>query len=137
MTETSIYTEKQELASIYSDLYKDVYGFRPRGVNFNAMSVEEIQEELDYLSDRLDTIIADEKAEAARRVEEFKALVAKTIEHGAKDEETALRWLTQGDEFYHGQCVESWVWDKGILFTDYGRELVTKLNSIVTYKEYI
>jgi len=33
--------------------------------------------------------------------------------------------------------VESWVYDYNILFTDYGRELVKKLENIVTYKEWL
>jgi hypothetical protein len=54
---------------------------------------------------------------------------------GAGDEETALRWLTQDQEFYHEQDVEHWVYTQGILFTDYGRELVAQLNNTVSYKE--
>ena len=43
--------------------------------------------------------------------------------------------MTDSDTFYHGQCVESWVWDQGILFTDYGRELVKKLMGIVRFEQ--
>jgi len=46
---------------------------------------------------------------------------------------TALRWMTQGETFYHHQCVEHWVWNQGILFTDYGRELVKELMGIVEF----
>ena len=74
---------------------------------------------------------------ADEQVEEFKALVQKTIDLGAGDEETALRWLTSGEKFYHIQDVESWVWDYNILFTDYGKELVKKLENIVTYEEWL
>ena len=44
--------------------------------------------------------------------------------------------MTSGEKFFHGQDVEGWVWDKGILFTDYGRELVKKLDGIVTYEPW-
>ena len=54
---------------------------------------------------------------------------------GAGDEETAIRWLTQDEEFYHSQDVEHWVYNQGILFTDYGRELVKQLDNTVSYKE--
>ena len=33
--------------------------------------------------------------------------------------------------------MESWVWDCNILFTDYGKELVKKLDKIVTYEEWL
>jgi hypothetical protein len=54
---------------------------------------------------------------------------------GASDEETAIRWLTADEEFYHSQDVEHWIYNQGILFTDYGRELVKKLDNTVSYKE--
>ena len=72
----------------------------------------------------------------AEQVAEFKKLVQTTIDVGAGDEETALRWLI-GEKFYHIQDVESWVWDCNILFTDYGKELVKKLDKIVTYEEWL
>ena len=82
-----------------------------------------------------ENFIAEKKAEELA-VTEFKTLVKETIDLGAGDEETALRWLTQNEEFYHSQDVESWVWDKGILFCDYGRELVKKLEKVVKFKSW-
>jgi hypothetical protein len=64
----------------------------------------------------------------------FQYIIDKTIEIGARDEETALRWLVDGTKFYSGQCVESFVWEHGILFTQYGKELVSKIKNIVTYE---
>jgi hypothetical protein len=78
---------------------------------------------------------AEKKAEELA-IAEFKTLVKETIDLGAGDEETALRWLTQNEEFYHGQDLESWVWNKGILFSDYGRKLVKKLEKIVKFKSW-
>jgi hypothetical protein len=43
--------------------------------------------------------------------------------------------LTADEEFYHSQDVEHWIYNQGILFTDYGRELVKKLDNTVSYKE--
>jgi len=123
---------------LFSDLHKDVYGFRPRYHEFYDESTTD--DERQRIWDR--TCIALEleiEREAQAKIEaeaEFKAMVQKTIELGAGDEETALRWLVQDEEFYSGQCVEHWVWDKGILFTDYGRQLVERLLSMVTFKEF-
>jgi hypothetical protein len=39
-------------------------------------------------------------------------------------------------EFYHSQDVEHWVYNYGILFSDYGKELVKKLMNIVNFKEW-
>lgn len=122
----------------FSDYFKDLNGFRPRGSTWDyylGLSVEALEKELD----RMDVEMEEQIAESARQKDEdvaaMKAEIANAIELGAKDEETALRWITQDEEFYSGQCVEHFVWDRGILFTDYGRELVEKLLDIVTYKE--
>lgn len=47
------YSEKDELISVYSDVYKEKYGFRPRGKMeaLYAMSVEALRAELDELYD--------------------------------------------------------------------------------------
>jgi len=100
------------------------------------MSLEELKAEADYISKACDEAMKEEAEQEARSLEAFKALVQKTIANGAGDEETALRWLTQSETFYHGQCVESWVWDHGILFTDYGRKLVKQLEKIVTFQDW-
>lgn len=125
-------------ADIFSDLYKDAYGFRPRYHRFydEATTDEERQEMWDYTCQVLEETIAQEREHEARCLRDFEALVQKTIELGARDEETALRWLTSDETFYSGQDVEHWVWDKGILFTDYGRKLVERLLEIVKFEKW-
>ena len=115
-------------ADIFSDLYKDTYGFRPRHHAF-------YDEMWDHTCKALDQAVIEREAEKQADLAEFKALVQDTIAMGAKDEETALRWLLQGEDFYSGQCVEHWVWNQGILFTEYGRKLVERLLDLVDYKQ--
>jgi len=43
--------------------------------------------------------------------------------------------MTSGEDFYHEQDVEHWVWNQGILFTDEGRQLVKDLMNIVTFEK--
>ena len=43
--------------------------------------------------------------------------------------------MIDGETFYTSQCVEGWVYNKGILFTDFGRNLVKELMEIVTFSE--
>ena len=100
------------------------------------MSLQELKDEADYISKAVSESMEEEARIEQEREAEFKALLQDTIELGAGDEETALRWLTQDEEFYHSQDVESWVWNKGLLFTTYGKELVKKLEGIITYKEW-
>ena len=117
------------------ETHKDAYGVKGRHYDFDNMTDEELQEEYEHLCKVANEEYEREQKFYAEQVEEFKELVQKTIDLGAGDEETALRWLTAGEKFYHFQCVEGWVYDYNILFTDYGRELVKKLENIVTYVE--
>lgn len=66
---------------IYSDLYKDVYGCRPRGATFE--SIEEFDKDYDFLAKCLDRMLEEEKAEKAirwngflARINEIKQLVS-------------------------------------------------------------
>jgi hypothetical protein len=127
--------ERDELATYIYDEHKTAFGTKGRHYDFDSMSLEELRIEADYISTAAREQMDLEAAQEARALAQFKALVQETIANGAGNEETALRWLTEEETFYHGQCVESWVWDQGILFTDYGRELVKKLMTIVEFKE--
>lgn len=127
--------QRYQQISYISDTHKEVYGFRPRGYDWDNMSMDELKAWSNELSEECAREFELEEARKAEAVAEFKALVQRTIEMGAGDEETAIRWLTSDEEFYHSQDVEHWVYNQGILFTDYGRELVTQLNNTVSYKE--
>ena len=121
---------------IFSDLHKDAYGFRPRGHEFYDATPERKQEIWDYFCQIVEDNIAAEREHEARALRDFEQEVQNMIELGAGDRATALRWMTQNEEFYNDQCVEHWVWNRGILFTDEGRELVEDLMNIVTFKEW-
>ncbi len=41
--------ERDELASIYSDVYKEKYGIRPRGMDFSQISLEDLKADLERL----------------------------------------------------------------------------------------
>ena len=127
-----MYTYSDELIS---DLHKDALGYRP-SADFmdmwkNGLSDEGRQAEWDYLCNKMEESIAREKAEAEQAVADFDHRVLETIQCGADDEETALRWMTQ-DETYmnHSQDAEGWVYNQGFLFTDRGREVVQMLKKI-------
>ena len=64
----------------------------------------------------------------------FEMEVQSFIKMGASNRETALRWMTDDMTFYTRQDVEGWVYNRGILFTDYGRELVKELMDIVKFE---
>lgn len=122
----------------FSDLFKDVNGFRPRGAlmtDWEDRTPRQKQELWNALCDELEENIKQDKIREQERVEEFEARVADVIELGAGDRQNALRWIASQETFYHLQSVEHFVWEQGILFTDYGRKLVQELAEVVTYKE--
>lgn len=132
--EVAMQSYAEDLYGYISDASKDALGYRFR-MDISGLSFAELEAQCDYWSKQVEITIDQEKQESEFCVKEFKALVARTIEMGAKDEETALRWISDTETFYHGQDVEHFVWKQGILFTDYGKEVLAKLYDIVTYKE--
>lgn len=132
-----MYTYTTEL---FSDLHKDVYGYRPRGAamdEWNSRTPRQKNELYNALCDELEEVTRDEKRQADRNLFEFTGQIMDMIELGAKDRETALRWMTQDHEFHSEQDVSHWVWAHGILFTEYGKQLVKDLLEIVEIKENV
>tara|TARA_R100000081_G_C4787837_1_gene155735 strand:- start:767 stop:1138 length:372 start_codon:yes stop_codon:yes gene_type:complete len=84
--------EKVECLMWISDLYKDVYGFRPRGYNFEAWSFQELT---DFVNDLFKQ--SEEEEEYERQVEE--KAIEDVMSLGC-DKKTALRWLDDADAHY-------------------------------------
>jgi hypothetical protein len=124
---------------ILSDLHKDARGFRPREYfwsEWNSSTVAERNEIWNGLLEELTIEIEREKNEKILRENDFKNEIQSFIEAGAGDEETALRWMLQGEEFFHEQQLEGWFWERGVLFTEYGKKMLTLAMKFVKYEEY-
>ena len=87
--------ERQDLESYISDAHKDAYGFRAR-YNFSDMSMAQLEAEADRLSDAVAEQIAESDRAKEQAVVKFNKLVDETIEMGAGDRETAIRWILDG-----------------------------------------
>ena len=125
---------------IISDLYKDVYGVRPRAAfyaDWNNCTPAEKQKTWDEYCDTVEQQIAEQKIREATCIARFEDRIKDVIGLGAGDRTTALRWISQQETFYHIQDVEHFVWEQGILFTDYGKALIKELDAIVTYEEML
>lgn len=85
----------EDMQGAYSDLYKDVYGFRPRGSaiwdNYEALG-----EEINYLYVQLERVMEEDKAREEECTKAFEVRVAETIALGAGTREDAIRWIAQG-----------------------------------------
>ena len=87
--------------NIISDLHKDAMGFRPSESFWDfwiSATPDEKQKEWDSLCNLLEREIEREKAEQEIAIKRFEDLVEKTIASGARDRETALRWIMDASD---------------------------------------
>ena len=83
-------TELEQAATIYSDCFKDVNGWRPR--NTADWTLEQYAAGFKDLEDEAEYMIAAEAEYEAQAIRESEASIASMIEMGAGDRETAIRW---------------------------------------------
>lgn len=92
----------------YSDLYKDTYGFRPRGTIFYHPDTTDAQRQAIWD----DLLIAHERAmdeyDAALVAadEAFEAQIVANIQYGAVSREVAIRWIIDGHNFTEYDFIE-------------------------------
>lgn len=123
-------THRENMILLYSDFHKDAYGIRPRGYNLYAFTTEEL--EADFA--RFEQVCADNRIEELAAEAEadnaFRTLITNTIQMGAHDEVTALRWIAEGAVEDYGYDYEHFLWNQGIAYSKYGQEIAKKLAPI-------
>lgn len=81
---------------IYSDLYKDVYGSRPRYAQF--VSVEEFDKDMEFISKKLSEQIGDDRVRQAANLEEFCNRVMETMELCNCDQRRAVEIIADAED---------------------------------------
>jgi len=119
----------------FSEMHKSAFGSRPR-MDTSEWTAEDFQKQFDVLADIIEDREREEREMEQRAEEELEAEIEQLIKIGARDRATALRWMTQCEDFYHEQCVDHWVWERGLLCTEYGRRIAKELMEVVTFKEF-
>ena len=100
----------ETLHGIISDMYKDANGMRPRSIQYweRLDTEEKCLAEMDSLEVAVIAVIDQERLNEKAAIVKFEQLIAATIEMGAWDRETAIRWLLDDEpdngffEFQHG-----------------------------------
>lgn len=89
--------------NLYSDFFKDTYGFRPRNDNFYHPDTtdDERQAMWDSLLDSHSREMNHQEQLEKERIAEFEQLVLDTIGYGAGDRKTAIRWILDGLDDHH------------------------------------
>jgi hypothetical protein len=100
-------TDLEQAQCMFWDMYKDAHGFRPRGVDTSAWSLEDFAREFDHLGAEI------ERQETLRRQREQQAIVQfehhlnQLIQLGAADRAEAIRWCLEAD---HARDLEDLAW---------------------------
>jgi hypothetical protein len=123
-------THRENMILLYSDFHKDAYGFRPRTINVYALTTEELEADFN----RFEQVCADNREEELAAEMEadmaFQTLITNTIQMGAGDEATALRWIAEGEVEQYGYDYEHFLWSQGIAYSAYGKEIAKKIAPI-------
>lgn len=105
MTPWDQLSRKEQLAATHYDFYKDVHGIRPRWMNYDAMTEQELEKELEQLGREAEVQAKEEAEQQAKAIDDFEHVVLNLLMSGAKDRAMAIRWLheshdTGGDDEY-------------------------------------
>ena len=123
------------MIDLFSDMHKDAFGFRPSAEaveSFGTLPVERQNVITDDFQEKINENEEREKRFAQDAVVELREQIESIIKLGDVADVTfsrtsALRWMTAEEHFGHSQDVEHWVWEQGVLFTDFGKALVKEL----------
>ena len=127
--------KRSDVLSWISDLYKDVHGVRPRGYNFHEWTDAELEVYTDELIAQLKENEELDRLQQEADVKRFQDQIQKTIELGAGDRKTALKWLFSSEEYDQGEYVTDWdvdgfLYSKGIVHSDFGKQVKKELLEI-------
>lgn len=84
--------------NIFSDLHKDARGYRPRGHEFYTATPARKQEIWDAMCDELENEIERERRAQLDAQRLFEERITETIEMGAGDRDTAIRWICDAED---------------------------------------
>lgn len=91
-------SRKEQLAASHYDFYKSVHGIRPRWINYDDCSEEELELMMDQLSAENDIVVAQEAEKERKAIDAFEVRVMDLINClGAKDRNQAIGWIKQSE----------------------------------------
>jgi hypothetical protein len=87
-------TDKQMNIECYHNIYKSIYGVRPRHIDFDALSIEDLDlaiDDLDKIQEAHNRQEADDKR--GYSLEDIEVMIA----CGAQDQRQAIQWARQAN----------------------------------------
>ena len=97
-------TALEQAQCTYWDMYKDAYGYRPRGVDTNTWTLADFEQEFASLGSVIERENADRQSAESNAITKFEARVTSLMHTGA-DRERVIAWLmdaehANGDDEY-------------------------------------
>lgn len=90
-------SRRDQLAATHYDYYKDVHGIRPRWMNYDAMTEQELEQELEQLGLEAE-VQAKEDAERQKiAIAKFEDRVANLM-HSGTNRERVIAWLMDAED---------------------------------------
>jgi hypothetical protein len=98
-------SELEQAQCTHWDFYKEAFGFRPRHLDTSTWTLEDFDREFALLAKVCEQNRIEREAAEAQAAVRFEARITDLIQSGAKDRETAMRWIheaegTNGDDEY-------------------------------------
>lgn len=98
-------SHKEQLAATHYDFYKSVHGIRPRWMNYDGMTEQEIEAEIEQLGREAEIQEREEAIREAKAINDVEHVILNLRMSGARDRDMAIRWLheahgTSGDNDY-------------------------------------
>lgn len=107
-------TPRESMIQVYSDFHKDAYGLRPRGIDYDSMSLEALEADFALFSQVCKENANAEATAEAMAVEAFKASITSVISMGAGTEAIALRWIAEAGVAEVDWDMDFYLWKLGI-----------------------
>ena len=89
-------TDLEQAQCTYWDMYKDAYGYRPRGVDTSDWTLADFEQEFASLGSVIQREEADRKAAEAQAIVKFEDRITSLMHTGA-DRERGSAWLMDAE----------------------------------------
>jgi len=86
----------EQAQATYSDMYKDAYGVRPRGVDTSAWTLEQFEDEFKMLGQAIEQEETARKASEAQAIVKFEDRVLNLM-HTGTCRERVIAWLMDAE----------------------------------------
>jgi hypothetical protein len=113
--------DREETINYIWDVYKSIYGIRPRHIKFSEMDNEQLQQLAEILANELKINMEETDRETAEAERKFEAMIQDITECGGIggspiNRSTALRWIA--DERRSTIDIEQLLWEHDLIYSN-------------------